>query len=955
MDITKIKEVLSQIYREKVGLPLREGSPIMDKLINPLSYLLAPFNDDIDDLSSTIKLSGASVDTAKLFAANFFVDIGNGSKAGGDIYVYVTERQDIIIPQTTTFYTDSGLSFYPNREYVFVGAQLVEEDGLYRTPAITVVAEDVGSGYNIEAGKISGSSLSGYTIYEVTNKEQFTGGVDIDDIARITEIVNNSRNTRILDTEPAIDYILRANYSAIYNLACIGNADAQMIRDISYLMDSGSNIITESSFANKISGDTINNPNTAYKGINADLTPSIGQFTDEFTTSEYADIAYDNGRNTNYKSGNIFEDNFSRTDEDGVLLDWSAYIGNGWKVGNTGDTLDKGETLQSVRIVKDSGIYYAMIGGAYTAQGELNPDQQAQIVKEIQDSIARAGYNGKVDINISDIIRSVNIENIHASPTIQHSIGAYQGIKINGTFKTNDDGSDDRPFYITVCRDSNATIATAYEGFGLAIMPKKYDTLPNVYIVDNDSVDSDYMIVGQRMINPNAIEDFLVAKTVDIQKDTLYNYEMRLNAPTAQDERNAVSLDAYIWADGQNKPSSPTISYGMYVPIKARKWGYDGGAVTPVPYDFGYGVGDTQGFQWWFGPVTVTNVSAEYAQMLFKMDVSKLSQNFSLYVSYLGSGGNSGVEANGASVYLYNYTTTTWDKLSENDGSSLLSDAIEVDKTNYVDNNEIAVLVTSIYPHDTTNLTPIYSSVTVNNVRLYEYTGIVHTGGKIDVYIKHVADSNYKPYTEDIVTVSSPSIHYLPLSTGFNHPIMRIKEVDILDNTGAVLSVLSETTDYRFIDGAGGTRHSTKENCGIMFNNSVTFDDSLKITYDYIPDIVDIQSFVESTSERVLGNDLLIKHKDIYYMDISITVDAVDNDFESALRQYAYTVESVFDISDTINLAYQHGATYVSTNITATVTWYDGYGNKFTQNIADTFNIESTECIVIESVTITYA
>ena len=953
MDITDIKKILSEIYREKVGLPLREGSPIMDKLINPLSYLLSPFYDDVNALSNTIAFADADITTAKLYASNFFVDIGNGSKSGGDIYIYVTERQDLTVPVATTFYTDDGLSFYPDREYVFVGAQLIEEDGIYRTPAITVIAEDVGSQYNISANKISGSSISGYTIYEVTNPEPFTGGVDCDDVDRIIDIVKNSRNTRILDTGAGIDYILRANYSSIYNLTCVGNGDSAMIRDISYLMSSGSNIITESSYANKISGDTINNTNTAFKGINDSLSPSISQFVDELTTSEYADIAYDNGRSTKYQSGDIFSDDFSRTDENGILLDWTDFVGNGWKVGNTGDILSKGKTLEAIKIEKDNGVYYSVLGGSYTAQGELNPIQQSEMTKQIADAIIKAGYVGKIDLDIADIVKNVNIQNIHASPTMQHGIGAYQGIKINGSFKTNDDGSDDRPFYMTVCRDSNATTATAYEGFGLAVMPKKSDTLPNVFIVDNDSVDSDYMIVGQRMINPNAIEDFLVAKTVDIQANTLYHYEMRFNAPSQSDERNAVSLDAYIWADGQDKPDQPTISYGMYVPIKARKWGYDGGTLSPVPYDFGFGIGDTQGYQWWFGPVTVTNVSQEYAQMLFKMDVSKLSQNFSLYVSYSGSGGNAGTENNGAAVYLYNHATTTWDLFSENDGEALLSTAVEVDKTDYVDNNEIAVLITSKYPHDTTNILPIYSSVTVNNIRLYEYTGIVHTGGKIDVYIKHAPDSNYKPYTEGVVIVDSPSIHYLPLSNDFIHPIMRVKEVDVLDNTGAVLSVLSETTDYRFIYGANGTMHSTKENCGIVFNNDVTFDDSLKIVYDYIDDVVDIQSFVESTSEKVLGNDLLIKHKDIYYADISITVDSVDDNFEKALREYVYTIESVLDLSDIINLAYKHQATYVSTDISVTMTWYDSYGNKFTEDVEDKFNIKSNECIIAESITIT--
>ena len=87
MDIIQIKEILSEIYREKVGLPLREGSPIMDKLINPLSYLLAPFQDDIDTLSNTIEFANADLATAKLYASNFFVDIGNGNKSGGNIYV----------------------------------------------------------------------------------------------------------------------------------------------------------------------------------------------------------------------------------------------------------------------------------------------------------------------------------------------------------------------------------------------------------------------------------------------------------------------------------------------------------------------------------------------------------------------------------------------------------------------------------------------------------------------------------------------------------------------------------------------------------------------------------------------------------------------------------------------------------------------------------------------------
>ena len=113
---------------------------------------------------------------------------------------------------------------------------------------------------------------------------------------------------------------------------------------------------------------------------------------------------------------------------------------------------------------------------------------------------------------------------------------------------------------------------------------------------------------------------------------------------------------------------------------------------------------------------------------------------------------------------------------------------------------------------------------------------------------------------------------------------------------------------------------STREQIRLTFTS--TFNDGLpttgqaiRVIYDWSPEVLDIQEFVDDDDNRVVTTDTLIKHFQPAFVDIAITYEGNLNIFDAEIfvRNFINGIQQgeYFEISDLVSLLYQNGATRV--------------------------------------------
>ena len=130
------------------------------------------------------------------------------------------------------------------------------------------------------------------------------------------------------------------------------------------------------------------------------------------------------------------------------------------------------------------------------------------------------------------------------SPIFHRQINQHDGIKITGRFSTTDNTdistseapNEGRMSYITVNRHTDA--ALPWDGFGIAWRQQDYDPNDsaqvaaakyNVYLVDNDALSSEVMILGNQMLDQTGgVNNFVAASKVPIAPNTWHKFQINI-------------------------------------------------------------------------------------------------------------------------------------------------------------------------------------------------------------------------------------------------------------------------------------------------------------------------------------------------------------------------------------------------------------------------------------------
>ena len=233
---TVIREfILTRLRNEFPNLVLQDGEPLDDYLVKPLQILLEPFRRQIQQISNNQSLANPTSlneREADSLAANYFAKRRLGGYAVGTARLYWSAPQYALINPINVVKTGSGLVYIPVESQAISHDDMLfhVEDNLYFFDVI-VQAEKQGEEYNIDPNLLV--SIDGISaVVKVTNKRKFAEGGNKEGTEDFLARVEQGLTEKSLVTFRGIRTRLVEVFDSIQLLQVIGFGDQEMMRDI---------------------------------------------------------------------------------------------------------------------------------------------------------------------------------------------------------------------------------------------------------------------------------------------------------------------------------------------------------------------------------------------------------------------------------------------------------------------------------------------------------------------------------------------------------------------------------------------------------------------------------------------------------------------------------------------------------------------------------------------------
>ena len=972
-DTTKsAQDLIEQSYLEASGYSIRRGSAIYTMFIRRLADYLQPVYEFIARILGALNINLLSDYTTFYdILASVFLDERNvGSKSKGSVIFGFDSPKLVEIESGGIVYTNTGLQYQVVRKYTFSPSQMNEIAGIYYTPDVEVEAIESGSKYEIGAREITGTLLVLEGLVDIYNPDVFSSADDMESNSTLLQRLKDSVSSRTLSSLAGIRYLLSRNYSSfIKNMVIVKSGDSEMNRDKIYAQTESNNLVFSIvDFARKVSGSTSEERSKALYGYSDTLSPEItidinGKadiygFNEEITQEQYNALGGLDSNLVNIETQTILNETWVRAEATSDITPWYVSETNMGKLRQYADfvLIEDGKLkLGAQAIVENIAnmrgiIKQTIINIEEFFEKSLYTDQKVTLRMALDTAIKFAGP--KIDTpdglypqftKFTDYLNhavenellidprfDASFSRANVSPVVQRPLAQNKGIIIKGDFTIDDDDkSKPRPLYITNFRANNS-IPKAYDGYGIAVMPNTEAGIPNLFITDGNALSEDYFVAGTDVHEGKLFENFLKGTEITINVATKYNYELIYGRPVTG-ESMAVTLEVRVWASVDERPVNPTLTYGAYIPMNVRSESLGGEAQNIEATDFGFGIIETDGFNWSLGPVIVLQADEVYPQILCMMDVSAFSgENVELIVGHSGKGSDSGIEKSGSRIRIVDFNdieNPVWEDVKTNSLNiiELSRKSFNVDR--YSDNDDyMFVLITAIYPNDGSNA--INSQVFSDYVAVSKNFIGYHVGSKVDVYIQKKS-TLWNPESEHYVDLLSVSATIaLTQANGFNLPITKIENIEILDAEGTPTGVyLEEYYDYRLISNSPDEDGSIRENKVVLFSDYAQVYD-LRIRYKYISGFSTLQAYVDNETNAGTRTDILLKHPQIKYIDISFQASYAGQDLKDAIKEYVYSAIDKIEAFDIIALAVEYGADSGSlTSMQINSRYYDSDGN----------------------------
>jgi hypothetical protein len=481
------------------------------------------------------------------------------------------------------------------------------------------------------------------------------------------------------------------------------------------------------------------------------------------------------------------------------------------------------------------------------------------------------------------------------SPVLHRYMGLQTGVKFTGKFKTSDPSEDGNMCYTTFWRSEN--FAIPHDGVGMAWV-KGDGNIYNVYIVDNDVLSNEVFVGNQIVREDLGINKFIAAGKKEILIDTWYEYSLKIKSDN--------SIIAKVWNNGSGEPGDDDGPGAAYIIVKSGASGTAFREGTQEDYQFGIGIHNTNGGEWFFDDLQILAIDSAYPYSLFKFKAAPASFTGPATFKYYGYGVDQDTTY-GLTAYLLN-SGEQWVNVGTNTStaaSQVEDTEIMFDLENVGDyRNADGYVYAATRPNGTVgekNLNSYYTSL--ENVM----PSGIHTGNMIDVWIDAPAK-----IVEEEVSISSVNGIIDVTDVDFNVPIQEIVEIIDSGDTSLTYSEWAMTTTV-------GSAFSNEPLQYITLGGSYTgVSETFTIRSRYYEDGPGVQNLLNSNEYRTPGavNAIKIKPPHVIQIDnLEFRGLLTEDQVKEHIKDFVYGLEtSSFEVSDLLAYLYDQGVTYVNLN-----------------------------------------
>lgn len=228
-----------------------------------------------------------------------------------------------------------------------------------------------------------------------------------------------------------------------------------------------------------------------------------------------------------------------------------------------------------------------------------------------------------------------------------------------------------------------------------------------------------------------------------------------------------------------------------------------------------------------------------------------------------------------------------------------------------------------------------------------------HIGGKVDTYIKSGNITTGSMVIED-AAVDTP----INSVTWGDIPLLRITSIEIMDKTTKdATGVFVPKNKWELQSETANTRFSVYEALNLHIDSAYAGQD-LQVNYEYVPELIDIQSFVLDDANRVICTDIVVKHYEPVYVSMSFGyyADDIIPGLTALVKNFIFNVTGGAVLKESAIIEYIHslGASHVVNPFQMSYTWYRVDGTSITRTSDDYLEISGIACFLPDQITCTY-
>lgn len=229
----------------------------------------------------------------------------------------------------------------------------------------------------------------------------------------------------------------------------------------------------------------------------------------------------------------------------------------------------------------------------------------------------------------------------------------------------------------------------------------------------------------------------------------------------------------------------------------------------------------------------------------------------------------------------------------------------------------------------------------------------IHVGGMTDVYVQV-----YEPIEDSVTVQMVPALAKLGSLGLTDKPVLRITSIEICDpNTLDTTGVIIPEGKWELVCNDPRTRFSTREDMSLKMDEDYV-GDAIKINYVWASEISALQTWAEAEDNRVVCEDILVKHYQPAFTSLSVAYYANEEvqGLQGLIEEFIKGIpeKKSLKVSELVHYIHQNSAVHVITPLLITSVLHKVDGSIERLESFDEVIIDRTACFLPDNIEVVY-